>query len=483
GIPNDLIQKEYDLGIELSYYQQKRFRESNRAEPRDSLLAQYNDKIFHLRQDREDLIRQFETTYPDYYRLKYDARVADVPSIQQQLQEDQTLIEYFIGDDNLYVFLITPEDYRIEKIEKDFSLQALIEGLRQGVTAYHQSGHKSEANYDERNDQFIENAHCLYELLIQPLGPLSKELLIVPDGVLGHLPFEILLRETPEEAHRFTTHPYLIKEHTIGYNFSATLWQLMRQKTYYSDGLLSMAPSFPATSSRHKQETGQRKLGPLLHNSAEVKAVQKLFGGRKLNGAEATLGQFQHYAPAYKFLHLATHAQLEDRDINYSFLAFTPATDSSVSDKLFIRDLYNLRLTCDMVVLSACETGVGEWQSGEGIISLARGFAYAGAKSIVTSLWSANDHSTAQIMEYFYAHLKDGLSKKEALRQAKLQFLSSQKDPLNTHPFYWATFIPIGDLETAVGVANYASTSWLWCLLLMTCCFLLGWLPAQLKRK
>lgn len=483
GIPNQLIQQEYDLGIELSYYQQKRFQESNRSQPRDSLLAQYNDKIFSLRNERENLIRQFESTYPDYYRLKYDAQVVGVTDIQNQLQEDQSMIEYFVGDDNIYVFIISPEDYRIALIEKNFSLQVLIEDLRQGVTAYHQSGQKSEKHYDQCNLRLIENAYCLYETLIQPLGPLSKELLIVPDGVLGHLPFEILLKEIPEEAHRFTTHQYLIQDHTIGYNFSATLWQLMREKTYHSDGLLSMAPSFPVSSANTELDAGQRRLGPLLHNTTEVKAIQALIGGKNLNGKEATLSRFQAYAPTYQFLHLATHAQLEDRDINYSFLAFTPSVDSSQSDKLFIRDLYNLQLACDMVVLSACETGVGKWQRGEGIVSLARGFAYAGAKSIITSLWSANDHSTAQIMEFFYAKLKEGHSKKEALRQAKLQFLSTQKDMLNTHPFYWATFIPIGDLETAMATANYASTSGLWCLLLMCCCFLLGWLPAKLKGQ
>ncbi len=483
GIPADLLQREYDLGIELSYYEQKRFQESNRPQPNDSLLANYNDQIFQIRQDRASLIRQFESDYPDYYRLKYDAGVATVSSLQSQLKSGQTLIEYFVGDENMYVFLIAPDEYRIAKIPKDSSLQTRIQHLRQGITAYHQSGQKSEALYNESNNLFAENAHELYESLIAPLGPLNQELIIVPDGILGHLPFEILLKTKPEESHHFNSHPYLINDHTIAYNFSATLWQLMRKKQYHSNGLLSMAPGFPSTLTGNIAKVEERKLGPLLHNTAEVKAVQALLGGRKLGGTAATLSQFKQHAPNYRFIHLATHAQLEDRDIHYSFLAFSPSLDSSVSDKLFIRDLYDLRLACDMVVLSACETGVGKWQSGEGIVSLARGFAYAGAKSIITSLWSANDRSTAQIMESFYTHLKDGLSKKEALRQAKLQFLSSQKDPLNTHPFYWATFVPIGDLETSIHTASYASASWLWCLLLLSSCFLLAWLPAKLKRK
>lgn len=483
GIPEDLLQREYDLGIELSYYEQKRFQESNRSKPQDSLVIHYNNQIFQLQQERESLIRQFESAYPDYYRLKYDAKVATVASMQQQLKQGQTIIEYFIGNESIYVFLISVDRYRIERIPKNFSLQTLIQELRHGLTAYHQSGQKSESLYDQSNQLLIESAHKLYEILIQPLGPLSRELIIVADGILGHLPFEILLKEKPEATYRFNSHSYLIYDHTIAYNFSATLWQLMQEKTYQSNDLLSMAPSFPVTSSSQHKDTGQRRLGTLLHNMAEVKAIQSLLGGRILGGTEATLHQFKQRAPTYKYLHLATHAQLEDRDINYSFLAFTPSVDSTESDKLFIRDLYNLRLACDMVVLSACETGVGEWQSGEGIVSLARGFAYAGAKSIITSLWSANDHSTAQIMESFYAKLKEGLSKKEALRQAKLDFLSEQKDPLNTHPFYWATFVPIGDLETSINIASYASMSWFWGLLLVISIVLIGRLPTRLRHQ
>lgn len=481
GIPDHLLEQEYELGIELSYYQQKRFQEANQAHPKDSLLSQFNNKIFDLRKEREALIRQFEASYPDYFRLKYDTGVSDVSTIQKQLNADQTLLEYFIGDEDIYVFLISAEDYRVKRIKKNFSLSSLIEELREGITSYYQFGERSEAQYDQGNHVFLESAHCLYETIFQPLGPLSKELLIVPDGVLGHLPFEILLKEIPSSFHHFKTHSYLIHDYTIGYNFSATLWQLMKEKSYTSKGLLSIAPSFRQQTRGLTTKGIQRELGPLLHNGTEVAAIQSLYKGKNLHGPSATLSQFKEHAPEYKYLHLATHAQLEDRDINYSFLAFSPAMDSTQSDKLFIRDLYNLRLPCDMVVLSACETGVGKWQSGEGIVSLARGFAYAGAKSIVTSLWSANDQSTAQIMALFYTNLKEGFSKKEALRQAKLHYLSTQKDPLNTHPFFWATFVPIGDLEQSITTANHASTSWLWCGLLLLICLVAPWFSYQLN--
>ena len=112
---------------------------------------------------------------------------------------------------------------------------------------------------------------------------------------------------------------------------------------------------------------------------------------------------------------------------------------------LYNRDLYNLTLNAEMVVLSACETGIGELQKGEGIISLARGFSYAGAKSIITTLWSINDEKSKELMLSFYSNLKEGQTKDAALRQAKLDFI--HKYSHRAHPFFWAAFIPIGDMS------------------------------------
>jgi len=129
--------------------------------------------------------------------------------------------------------------------------------------------------------------------------------------------------------------------------------------------------------------------------------------------------------------------------VPYCYLAFTQTSDT-LDRKLYVRDLYNLKLNADMVVLSACETGLGELQQGEGILSLARGFAYAGAKSIISSLWSVNDKSTADIMTSFYSHLKEGKTKDDALRRAKLDYLSQNP---NAQPFYWAAFTAVGDMK------------------------------------
>lgn len=139
---------------------------------------------------------------------------------------------------------------------------------------------------------------------------------------------------------------------------------------------------------------------------------------------------------------------MNDKNSDLSYIAFTQHGDSTNQEELlYLRELYDLEIPADMVVLSACETGIGELQNGEGVISLARGFTYAGAKSIITSLWNVNDQKTADLMVDFYRNLKEGQQKDNALANAKRSYLQQTSGNL-AHPFYWAGFIPIGNMDS-----------------------------------
>ncbi|MCB0617025.1 MAG: CHAT domain-containing protein, partial [Phaeodactylibacter sp.] len=162
-------------------------------------------------------------------------------------------------------------------------------------------------------------------------------------------------------------------------------------------------------------------------------------------GNDATRERFLADAPHYSIIHLATHAKANDEEGEYSYLAFTEIPDSLQNELLYAKDLYSLRLQAEMVVLSACESGVGELRRGEGVISLARGFSYAGAKSLVTTLWRVSDRESAVLMQLFYRQLKEGKPKDEALRVAKLQFID-QNNGARAHPFFWGAFILSGDM-------------------------------------
>ena len=170
--------------------------------------------------------------------------------------------------------------------------------------------------------------------------------------------------------------------------------------------------------------------------------AQKQIGGnsKTLTGEAATKANFLKMAGDFRILHLATHGKANARAGDFSFLVFADG------EQLFVGDLYNLPLQADLVLLSACETGIGELRRGEGTISLARAFAFAGAKSVVTSLWNVGDQSTRQLMADFYGELKNGQAKNVALAEAKRHFLETNPG-LASHPFFWAGFVAIGDVE------------------------------------
>ena len=148
----------------------------------------------------------------------------------------------------------------------------------------------------------------------------------------------------------------------------------------------------------------------------------------------------------YRLIHVAGHAIVDNAQGLNSHIIFTEDSTSTEDQRLEIKELFNIDLQADLVVLSACETGVGKMRKGEGIISLAWGMIYAGAQSVATTLWQVNDQATEKLMTQFYMNLKQGMAKDQALHQAKMTYLS-QGDHLSAHPYLWGSFIIVGDHE------------------------------------
>ena len=168
-----------------------------------------------------------------------------------------------------------------------------------------------------------------------------------------------------------------------------------------------------------------------------------------------TKRNFNKKAPAYGVLHLSTHASSGDY-VKASNLSF-------YDDTMFLNEFYSLDLNTNLVVLSACETAIGEFQRGEGIVSLARGFFYAGVESIVTTLWKLDDKSSLELMPAFYGNMKAGMTKDVALQKAKLNFLNNNQD-FRAHPLYWASFVPVGNMEI-LEISPQKTNFWVWILL------------------
>lgn len=429
-IPDSLVQKEIRLREDIAFYEKEIYLLDQGAKNLE-LEKTWTDLLLDLKNAYEQLQIAIRDQYPDYYDLKNQKQDAfTLTQVQQKLKKDQAFLEYFVGEETLFILKISSSKAELFQVAKAVELENWVQDLQQSLL--------------QINDDFIGPAQQLYQQLFQPLGSLPHSLIIVPDGILAYLPFEVLLPETATKGSSYQQYPFVIRSKQISYNFSGALWQKMSQKNYPKRGLLAFAPSFGDNGSAIASRS--RNLGPLIFNRSEVEQIGQLFKRKTIfYDSSATLKNFLAVAQSHHLLHLATHAKVDDLSSDYSYLAFYDVQDSTHQSKLFVKDLFNLQLQLDLVTLSACETGIGVLQKGEGVISLARGFAYAGAKSMVTSLWTANDLSTAEIMTDFYSHLKKGQRKDEALRMAKLNFLDQKT---LAHPHYWATFIPIGDMES-----------------------------------
>ena len=451
GIPDTLLEKEYDLRVDLTYYDKKRQGKLQEGlEETDTTVLAISSKLFDLNQAYDSLKARLESDYPEYYKLKYDLSTVTVEEVQMEiLEEDQALLEYFVGDSSIFIFRIEKDYYEVKEVKRDFPLEEWVQQLRDNISQPLPFAYEA----------YLEVAPKLYEKLIAPVAEgLPEQLVIVPDGILGYIPFEALLMGKPDVNNLYAAErlPYLLREHQVSYCYSATLLKEMKEKKHRkapTRELLAVAPfaAVDTVLSSHLDQsdwlasTRSDTLWGLPYTQAELDSIQRVFQTDAFYGAEATEASFVERAGDYRILHLSTHGKADARVGDYSYLAFYPKPDSLENELLYVRDLYNLQLNADLVVLSACETGTGELQRGEGIISLARAFAYAGAKSIATTLWQVNDQSTQELMVRFYRYLKSGMTKDAALRQAKLDYLDGHSDT-GAYPFYWAAFIGVGDM-------------------------------------
>ncbi|MCF8245134.1 MAG: tetratricopeptide repeat protein [Saprospiraceae bacterium] len=448
-IPDSLLSEEYASKIDLAFLEKQVFEEQLKgADANQQKLLEMNSHIFSLQQKYARLMDGLRRDYPRYFKLKYAPEVVTVPEIQKKLlRPSENMVGYFVGEENIFAFVISEDKFEVVTIPKEFPLESWVEEFRNSIFQYNPAS----KDVEYLSQKYVNLGYELYELLFQPIRShlTGNQVVILPGGVLGYLPFDALLATPPDEYGSFDTHDYLIKQYQFSYSYSATLHKEMvgRNVGWRKGGFVGFAPSYGGDSlNLRRNDPWRAVLGNLKFNKPEVVNIQQIMGGKIYLDSAATEQNFMRFAPDAGILHLAVHAKSNDEHGEYSYLAFFQTIDSVENELVFVKDLYSMRINAALVVLSACETGIGELQRGEGIVSLARGFSYAGAASIVTTLWSVDDFASSEIMEFFYLNLKAGNSKDEALRQAKLTFLNKKKGSNASHPLYWAAFIPVGDM-------------------------------------
>lgn len=481
-IPQNVLNLEMELEGTSAFYRRMIYEENLLGEDADSSqIAYWKSRLVEVSFSRDSLLTALNEQYKDYYQMKKHLPRTSIGEVQQWLTgKNDQLIQYFWGEESLFVMAISKDGPVVHRIDlKESQLEAKVGSLIALLSDYKMI--KNEQMIEKSWPDFLKLSHEIYALVLEPvIGTLPRQnngrLMIVPDGLLGYLPFDVLLASGPAAGADFKSPDYLINHYTIRYAYSAALAMLEPGKK--GSPALAMGGYAPrygenwlSDASENLRINGLKAFGKLEHNQPEVKSIAGLMRGQAFLGDEATEATFRSSAHKFRVLHLSMHGFTNEENPLYSGLVFSQeGAISMVSDPgetrsqgfaysgenqtgidatrndgiLHAYEIFGLELQADLTVLSACKTGIGKLIRGEGIMSLARAFRAAGCPNIVMSLWEADDRSTRSIMEVFYQYLHDGKAKDKALRQAKLDYLRNAEGPA-AHPAYWSTFVLIGD--------------------------------------
>jgi CHAT domain-containing protein/Tfp pilus assembly protein PilF len=481
GIPDSLMEKDKELRTLVAFYTKASIDEELRCPKCDSAkLANLKNGLFTHQQQHTALKTRLESEFPQYFALKYKDAKISVKEVQQGfLAENPTsaILEYLLGDTVLYAFCITKDKYAFHRQSLDSTRFKKTNALSLEVKKLARA--LADVNLQRDHTSVLSQpASTLYDYLIKPFEQQiqGKELIIIPDGELNKIPFEILVKPdiSLKSARKWQDLPYLIQQHNISYHYSGRLllddWQKNKTQPVKSSGFVAFAPVFndsatgqivsnessieqsylayvsrSDTTSRAFMSDG-KFITSLPGTEREVKAIYELFAQQNqpakyyLNDQanESTVKSIN--LKPFKYLHFATHGLTDEDRPTQSCLILAQKPDSTADNLLTSSEMYGLEMDAELVVLSACQTGKGTLKAGEGIIGLTRGLLYAGARNLMVSQWNVNDASTAELMTKFYTKVLAGQSNRQALREAKLELLNSKF----ACPYFWAAFVLVG---------------------------------------
>lgn len=449
-VPDSLTQLENRYNSSLAYYREKLYSETHSDEPDSARVAGYEAQIFSYEQKRNELRAFLEKNFSEYYSMKYEQKKLYLKDIQKKLGRNEVLLEYVLdsgrpAEDSgyVYVFAVSKDDFRLLRspLTKETSRQIQEVHHFLSTPSFLSMGKKEFAGY-------CHNSFQLYRKFLSPFEDLisEKKMVVVPDGELNYLPFEALLTEMPDTGYiQFNKLPYLIMKYPVNYSYSAGLFLAAnKQSPTVRKRVLAFAPSYPPSASPDPSI----RLVTIPGIFDEVAYIARKFNTTTFSDEQATENHFRKMAGQFDILHLAMHTIINDSVPLFSRLAFYPGNPDSLQNDGWLNtsDIYNLKLHARMAVLSACNTGTGTLRKGEGVMSLARGFLYAGCPAIVMTLWEVEDRTGTEIMKEFYKNIRNGKPKDVALRSAKIKHIQ-EADPLKAHPHFWLGYITIGKTD------------------------------------
>lgn len=421
NIPQELLEEEKNLKAAIALITQKLAQKPEAEEEK-----YFRETIFSLNRTYQDFTKRLENQYPEYFNLKYNSAAPSIGQLQNALSDKTALISYFIDENNsrLYTFVISGEKFTIETKALPPEYDKYITGLRNSV-------------FFQEINTYKTSAQRLYNLLVPARIPGSiNDLIIIPTGRMGVIPFEVLLKKTSGEDYKAL--PYLLQEYSIRYEFSAGLALQKKSKSKSITSALFCAPvTFPENAGLPSLPGTETEVNTISSLFRQKNISSSVYLNNQANEANIKSGSLKNFS----LVHLATHGVVDEKSPELSRIFLQTETDAE-DGNLFAGEIYNLQLDADLVALSACQTGLGKISKGEGVIGLSRALVYAGAKNIIVSFWSVADESTAQLMTGFYKQLLENpsINYSRDLRNAKLQLLNGKYSA----PYYWAPFILIG---------------------------------------
>ncbi len=424
----------------------------------------WEEQLFLSKRDRDQLFNNIKRTTPQLSTNIAFQEIANLEKIRKKLHHEDNIVEYILskpddtGEQKLFVFVLNDTGlfHYAARFSKAESL-ALQRVKKEHATPH--TGNDALAGFN----QFGLSLFTLYRSLVQPVEKYLKgdNLLIVPDGELGYISFESLIRDFREmDGVNYAALPYLLHQYNISYLFSTDMWAVGRMYRGGKPRYAGFAPDYGQESRSTTRQPNGRSFAHLANADKEVQMIGNWFDGMAYIGNKATRMNFFLESRKQKLLHLAMHTELDTIDSSLSDLVFSTEEGLTDGAKLYHYEISRMDIRSPLVVLSACDTGAGELFKGEGVISLARSFLQAGALSAVQTLWPVDDAASLKIMSQFYRELSEGERKDMALKKAKLYYLDNST-PSFCHPYYWASYQLIGDRLALVVPYYKRPVTWL----------------------
>ena len=432
---DSLLEKQRQIMQAVAYYEKESMLNSEKGKPDSAVLAARKELEYEL-----SLIgKQVKEKYPILSGYMQDEQIPDPGKLLNTIPEQTTVIEFFTGEKNIYIIEAGKGNIRhINKIENAKQVQR---DLNNFVFNYFQQGPDKMMN---EPGNYYKEAYRIYHLLWQGMDTEKKDpCIIVPDGILGYLPFDALVTD-PVYKSNVDQWPFLIRRSNLFFNYSLQTWQQQQKTEHHQKNFSGFFISFDSS-----------KMASLPAVKKEYEAIKNIVKGNYFTGDAAGLQEFRSELGQVNLLHISTHSYLQGKE-NIPVLQLA-------DDKFFLFELYGKTFQPQLIVLSACRTGHGLLAEGEGIISLARGFTATGAGGILAGLWDMNDESTAELMGKFYQRLAKDKRPADAIHAAKLEWMKENHDQsFKKLPYFWAGLIYVGDNRPVALTTRNAGPSFLW---------------------